>query len=495
MTSVEGVRRPEGSAPSRSAVRALRRIAEEEIVLVVLLCVFAAVFILAFAPTLFVSDSWMTLASGREIVDHGLPHHETLTVLGLGRTWTDQQWGAQLLFYGAHALAGLPLVVLLNGLVVVGAFAVAAVGSRRLGAGPVAVVLVFFPVILAAPWAWTIRAQVIALPLYAGLLWLLSSQSRSPSRSVYLAFPLLVLWANLHGSVALGAMLTMLLGAVEIVRRRSVGWRQIALLAAPPLLVLATPYGPIEMARYYHLLLMDPPFKTNEITEWSRSVPALNTLFFYVLAALALLILIRGRRRLSTFDLVTLGLTFVGAVDAIRGIPWFAMACQVLLPVAIGGEVEARSSRVRAVNRVVAAGVAGLVVVAVAATLTRDRGWFVKDWPVRAVSVVRAESADDNVKVFATSQEADWLLWQVPGLRGRVAFDVRFEIYSPETFQRIVSFRGERGRDWKSLADGYRMLALETGEKPSPVRSFLREPGARLVYRDNRVTVVQRRVS
>ncbi len=460
----------------------------------VLLCVFAAVFILAFAPTLFVSDSWMTLAAGREVFDHGLPHHETLTVLGLGRAWTDQQWGAQLLFYGAHALGGLSLVVLLNALVVVGAFVVAAVASRRLGAGPIAVVLIFFPVILAAPWAWTVRAQVIALPLYVGLLWLLASESRNESRRVYLAFPILLVWANLHGSVAVGVMLTMLLGAIEIVRRRGIGWRQLALLVAPPLLVLATPYGPVETARYYHLLLVDPPFKASEITEWNRSVPALNTLFFYVLAALALLIVIRGRQRLSTFDLMTLALTFVGAVDAIRGIPWFAMACQLLLPVAIGGELEARSERVRSVNRAVAAGAALLVVVAVAVTLTRDRSWFVKNWSERAVAAVRAESAAPNVKVFATSQEADWLLWQVPELRGRVAFDVRFEVYSPETFQRIVRFRGERGRDWKSLADGYRIVVLETGEKPSPLPTFLREPGARLLYRDNQVTVVHRRL-
>jgi len=462
---------------------------------VVLLCVFAAVFILAFAPTLFVSDSWMTLAAGREVVDHGLPHHETLTVLGLGRAWTDQQWGAQLLFYGAHALGGLSLVVLLNALVVVGAFVVGAVASRRLGAGPIAVVLIFFPVILAAPWAWTVRAQVIALPLYVGLLWLLASESRNESRRVYLAFPILLVWANLHGSVAVGAMLTMLLGAIEIVRRRGIGWRQLALLVAPPLLVLATPYGPVETARYYHLLLVDPPFKASEITEWNRSVPALNTLFFYVLAALALLIVIRGRQRLSTFDLMTLALTFVGAVDAIRGIPWFAMACQLLLPVAIGGELEVRSERVRSVNRAVAAGAALLVVVAVAVTLTRDRSWFVKNWSERAVAAVRTESARGDARVFATSQEADWLLWQVPELRGRVAFDVRFEVYSPETFQRIVRFRGERGRDWKSLADGYRIVVVETGEKPSPLPTFLREPGARLLYRNNQITVVRRQAS
>ena len=48
----------------------------------------------------------------------------------------------------------------------------------------------------------------------------------SPSRRVWLAFPLLVVWANIHGSVALGALLVMLLGAYELVRSRGATWRR-----------------------------------------------------------------------------------------------------------------------------------------------------------------------------------------------------------------------------------------------------------------------------
>lgn len=470
----------------------LRRIAEEEIVLVVLLCFFATVFLLVFPPTLLVADSWLTLTAGREVFEHGLPHHDHITVLASGRPWTDQQWGAQLLFYGADGLGGLPLVVLLGATVVVGAFVLAAVGARRLGAGPAPILLVFFPVILASPWAWTVRAQVIALPLYVGLLWLMASEVRAPTRRVYLALPLLLIWANVHGSVVLGAMLTMLLAIFEIARRRGLTARQILLLGVPPLIVLATPYGPVATARYYHLLLIDPPFKPSEVTEWNRSDFAFDTLFFYLLAALALVIVVRGRRRLVRFDLAALVLTFAGAVLAIRGIPWFAMAAQLYLPVAIGGTPVERSGRARALNRRLAVVAGLLVAAAVAVTLARDRSWFVQHWPERAVAVVRNQSADENVKVFATSRDANWLLWRIPGLRGRLAWDIRFEIYSPQTFARIVRFRGEQGSDWKSIADGYGVVVLESEEKPSHIADFAGEPGSRVVYRDNRVTVVRR---
>jgi hypothetical protein len=476
-------------------VRRLARIAEEEFVLVVLLGVFAAIFLLVFPPTLLVADSWLTLVAGREVFEHGLPSHDQLTVLASGRTWTDQQWGAQLLFYGGDALGGLAGVVLIGAIVVVGAFVVAAVAARRLGAGPISVLLVFFPVILAAPWAWTVRAQVVALPLYVGLLWLLASEARAPSRRVYLAFPILLVWANLHGSVALGAMLTMLLALYEVVKRRRVGLRQAALFVVSPLLVLATPYGPATTARYYHLLLVDPPFSSDQVTEWNRSAPALNTLFFYVLAGLAVLVLLLGRRRLNGFDLATLAVTFAGAVLAIRGIPWFAMACQVLLPVALGGSVDPRTDRVRAINRVISGAVVGLVAVVALLALARDRDWYLRNWPDEAVATVRRATLDPGTRVFATSRDANWLLWRIPELRGRLAWDIRFEIYSPETFERIVRFRGEQGSDWKTLADGYGVVVLETMQDPSHVADFADEPGARELYRGDRVTVVQRRAT
>ena len=98
-----------------------------------------------------------------------------------------------------------------------------------------------------------------------------------------------------------------------------------------------------------------------------------------------------------------------------------------------------------------------------------------------------------DTRVFATSRDADWILWRLPELRGRLAYDVRFEIYDRETFERIVRFRGEQGDDWKSLADGYEIVVLETHQEPSShVEDFLSEPGAQPVYSDPRVTVIRR---
>ena len=127
--------------------------------------------------------------------------------------------------------------------------------------------------------------------------------------------------------------------------------------------------------------------------------------------------------------------------------------------------------------------------------LARDDDWYLKNWPERAVSAVRDSLTTPETRVFATSRDADWILWRLPELRGRLAYDVRFEIYDRETFERIVRFRGEQGDDWKTLADGYQIVVFETQQEPSShVDDFLAEPGARPVYADDRVTVILRRV-
>src|SRR5919201_3864204 len=77
-----------------------------------------AVALVAAAPQTLVQDSCMTLLSGREIVEHGIPRTETLTAIGHGRQWIDQQWLAQLAFYGAWKAGGIKLVMLVHALVV-----------------------------------------------------------------------------------------------------------------------------------------------------------------------------------------------------------------------------------------------------------------------------------------------------------------------------------------------------------------------------------------
>ncbi len=172
-----------GPASAPAPKGRIRRIAEEEHILVVLLAGFGLIFLLIFPPALVVNDSWLNLMAGREVVEHGLPNLDEITVYGLGATWTDQQWLAQVFMYGAVQPRRFRAPLACNRAFVVGAFSIAAAAARSLGAGPRAIWVMFLPVLMAAPWAWSIRAQMLALPLYTGLLWLLSTQARRPSEA------------------------------------------------------------------------------------------------------------------------------------------------------------------------------------------------------------------------------------------------------------------------------------------------------------------------
>ena len=471
----------------------IRRIAEEEHILVILLAGFGLIFLFVFPPALIVNDSWLNLMAGREVVENGLPSVETLTIYGLGSTWTDQQWGAQSLMYGVYSLGGFALLSILACVSVVGAFSLAAAASRSLGAGPRAFWATFLPVLVAAPWAWSIRAQMLTLPLYTALVWLLASQARAPSRRVWLALPIVVVWANLHGSVALGALLVVLLGTYELIRTRGASWRRsVPLIVLAPLAVLATPYGPATTARYYYLMLVDPPF-AGHVTEWDWAAPGSLTVFFYVLAALALATCWLGRRRLTMFDIALLLMTFAGGVSAIRGVVWFALACMIFVPVAIGRKLETKrpGEPRRTLNLAITTGLTVALIAVAASLFGRSESWFEGYWPREPVEAVR-NAIRPGDRAFISDRFSDWMLFKIPALRGRVAYDVRFELYDRAFFDRLQKYAGENTPNWKSFADGYRIVVVDE-QRRSHTEDFAREPGARILYKSDELTVIARR--
>ena len=63
------------------------------------------------------------------------------------------------------------------------------------------------------------------------------------------------------------------------------------------------------------------------------------------------------------------------------------------------------------------------------AFLARPASWFVSEWPEAARRGRARGDARPERTLWATDGTADWLLWRIPDLRGRIAYDVRFELY------------------------------------------------------------------
>jgi hypothetical protein len=444
-----------------------------------------------------VQDSWLTLIGGREVVENGLPQHDHLTNWTTGARWVDQQWLGQVVFYAVFLAGGIKLVMLAHAALLIGAVTAALSAARLQGASAKATTLVGTVGVLLAPWALQMRAQTIAQLLFVLVLWLLVADSRSASWRVLLFVPILVLWANVHGTVVLGAALVALRGLTTLVAGvRGVApdarWRLrgAVLVLVPGLCVFASPYG-LSLVGYYERLLFNPLLR-DFIDEWGASAPSGKTAVFFILGFASIWLLARHGSRLTAFERLALLLTLASGLLAIRSIVWFALATLVILPRVVDGILSSGSPK-RRIQAQAALGMAGiaLAVVSVAVVLARPSGWYGSRWPVAALGVITRVTEDDRtLRILADDRYADWLLWQDPDLVGRVAYDVRFELFSEDEFSRLYAYRNRLGDDWRRARDGYRLHAFHPTASGWGERSALAD--GEVLYRDELIAVVLR---
>ncbi len=150
---------------------------------------------------------------------------------------------------------------------------------------------------------------------------------------------------------------------------------------------------------------------------------------------------------MTFYELAVLAVTFVGAVQAVRGVIWFALAAAAILPVALDGVLTRADVAAPKVNRMISLAALGGLALALVAFVARPSSWFVSSWPEPQVEAVRKATRDPSARLWATDGTANWLLWRIPDLRGRIAYDVRFELYDEDALDDISRYgRLEGGR-------------------------------------------------
>jgi hypothetical protein len=330
------------------------------------------------------------------------------------------------------------------------------------------------------------------------VFWLLASDTTRPSRRVFIVVPVLVLWANIHGSAVLGASLVLLWAVAELIQvgRSANAWRSraraVALVAVAALSVLASPYG-LALPGYYHDVLGSSTFR-DIVSEW-RPATFPDQWPFFVLAVGALWLAGRSRTKLTLFEhLALVGMLF-GALNTLRSIVWFALVAAMVVPRALDGVWSVGPSVLRRrVNLALAGGSLVVLVVAFAAAAARPADWYAREYPRAAADAVGKEVArNPSLRVFANEAYADWLLWNVPRLAGRIAFDARFELLTSRQLHAIANFRNQSSKDWFQVARGYRLLVLDPAKERPAIRLVLQDRGARVLYRDSHVAVLLRR--
>jgi hypothetical protein len=458
---------------------------------VMVVAAFAAVLV-THLRTALAADGWMALLSGRVVAQHGLPSHDTLTIWAHGRTWVDQQWLAQLVLYELERLGGLQLVLLVHAALVTLGLGLAAVLARRLGGSARSTTWVALPVLVAFwPGAAIMRPQSFAYPLFVAVLWFVLDDHRHPSRRIYLVLPLLVLWANLHGSVVVGAALVSGYALVELAgslwkQPRTVHPRSLVLLVAPWLCMLASPYA-TSLPHYYRTIFSSG--FGSYVTEWAPTTLTLVHAPIYLLALGGLWLLGRTGGRASAFEKLAFISLSLLAFDAVRNAVWLALVSLVVLPRLLD-TLRAPAVEPKRLNRMLAVAMMAGVAVATIAVAFKPVSWFTQQYPTAAENAAAA-AATAHGRVFANESYADWLIFEHPQLAGRIAYDSRFELLTGRQLRSVTEFRN-RVAGWHSTIGGYEILVLNEVDDRQPIKALLRAREARVVLRRGPVVVLRR---
>ena len=283
----------------------------------------------ALAATIGADARWLA-ALGDAIVRAGAVPHALPYAGAPQAAWHDASALGQLVFYGLESQLGdrgLVLAQTAAAAIALGALALDMQRAHvrdRAGAG------VLVAIVIAAPAAFfVVRAQLFSLALFPVLVLLLRSEAERPSRRIWLAVPLLALWANLHGGVLVGFAA---LASYLVLRRLRVAvLGTIAVLAASACALVATPAF-IDTVRYYAGVLGGEAAATHYGLWAPLSLRDPLDLLFIALALP--LVLTALRRRPATWELVVLVALSASAIESRRSGIWLLLF--VAPPAALG---------------------------------------------------------------------------------------------------------------------------------------------------------------
>jgi hypothetical protein len=150
------------------------------------------------------ADARWLAALGAWVVSHGVPDgvpYATAPTAG----WADATVVGQVLFHAVDTVGGDRALVLAQAAAVGAAFWFLGRDMARQGATSGGALAVGLLVLVGGLPSFVIaRAQLFSLALFPLLVLVLRSETRSPSRRIWLVLPIIAIWANLHGAVLTG---------------------------------------------------------------------------------------------------------------------------------------------------------------------------------------------------------------------------------------------------------------------------------------------------
>lgn len=425
------------------------------------------------------SDLFWHVETGRRTLDLAMLRIDVFSWTIRGAPVLTDQWLGDALLAAAQALGDWRGVLALRVFAV--AALVAAVVDTCLAARPgrpMVAVAAAAPAILLSRFAWTDRPELLGLLCFAILVRLL----RGGDRGLLLTIPLLFVWAQLHGSYALGLALVLATCVARALDEPRERWRFAPIAAAA---LAATLLGPSGLAAWTssggHFLA--PPRYIAE-----ESVPDVSTvpgMVFFITLALVIATALRSRQRASLRDLALLVPVAFVSLTAARYTPLIAIAAAPFLAERLFdplGRWRHRSADQLGPRARAAAAVVGALALATAVALADGRV-DESGYPRAALAAIPS-----GAPLLNRYEWGGWLMYAAPGTP--VFIDGRLFPYVPTVLDDYRAILNTHP-GWEAVADRWGIRAMLV-RPTDPVAVRAPERGWRIAYADGLAVVLVR---
>jgi hypothetical protein len=472
------------------------------------LVLFLCVFVMAARP-ITDPDFWWHLRTGQYIWETGsIPRHDIFSHTLPGQPWITHEWLTEVLLYAVYAISGQGALILVFAGVITAAFAL--VYFQCPGRPYLASFVVVWGAITSAV-TWGVRPQMISLLLSAIFLYVLHLYRRGKARYVWLLPPLMVLWANMHGSFFLGLVfpaayvvgstIVNLMGRGEEAR---LGWRDVRRLTAVTVITAAAPILNPNGIRLlvYPFGTLGSPAMQQYIVEWFSPDFHLAQFQPFALLILALLASFALSRRIPgpTELLLMLGFGYASLRSA-RLVPFFVLTTTPVLAdqlLHIWRQTEwsqiwrARRHRPNAVSIVVNWALLGVLLVSGAArvgyTLAGNAAAQRDAFPVAAADFLEQSQIAGNM--YNLYHWGGYLLWRTYPER-LVFIDGRADVYGEKLIDEYLQVYQLR-ETWLDPLNRYH-VTFTIIDNGSPLSTMLGQQGDwQRVYADDQVAIFVR---
>jgi len=195
-------------------------------------------------------DIWGHLLFGQAILSHGhLAHNNVYSYSAPGSVWVDHEWLSEVVMALSYRWGGVLGLKLLKFTCVAAIVLFSSIALGATGASPAMQQIILFTEALALWVQVQCRPELLSLALLSWLLMLLARDTYRGSARLWLAIPVFVIWANLHGGFTVSlAVLGVYAGITAIqdaIARR--GFKRAiklgSIMVGATLATLINPYG------------------------------------------------------------------------------------------------------------------------------------------------------------------------------------------------------------------------------------------------------------